>query len=69
MQHKVGDPWPIGRSNHIAVCLGYGGQHKTVLISGGVGAGHEVYGDMWLLDPVSGTWKEVRIITMLDRLP
>ena len=68
MQHKVGDPWPKGRSHHIAVCLGYGGQHKTVLISGGVGgfrASCKVHGDMWLLDPASGTWKEVRIIVVL----
>ena len=34
-ERKEGDPWPNGRDDHIAACLGYGGQHKTVLIRGG----------------------------------
>ena len=62
MQHKDGDPWPKGRSLHVAVCLGYGGQHKKVLISGGLGVTDNVVGDTWLLDPVSGIWEKVRIL-------
>ena len=50
----------MGRFNHIAACLGYGGQHKTLLISGGFG-NIDVLDDMWLLDPQSGRMEEVRL--------
>ena len=45
--------------NHIAACLGYGGQHKKVLVSGGWN-GDNVISDTWLLDPQSWRWEEVR---------
>jgi len=56
--HKDGNPWPGKRSHHIATCLGYGGQHQRLLISGG-GGGVLTYGDMWLLDPQSGRMEKV----------
>ena len=49
----------MSRRNHIAACLGYGGQHQRLLISGGYGGGH-ILDDMWLLDPQSGRMEEVR---------
>ena len=57
-KHTEGDPWPRGRFDHIAACLGYGGRHKTLLISGGIG--NDCY-DMWLLDLQSGRMEEVRL--------
>ena len=46
------------RWGHIAVCLGYGRQHKTVFISGGAD-GDTTHDDMWLLDPQSGRMEKV----------
>ena len=57
-QHKQGDPWPRKRGHHIAACLGYGGQHQRLLISGGLDS--VAYDDMWLMDPQSGRMEEVR---------
>ena len=57
-KHKNGGPWP-GRSYHIAACLGYGGQHQRLLISGGYGSVR--YDDMWLMDPESGRMEKVRM--------
>ena len=51
------------RGYHIAACLGYGGKHQRLLISGGSGDG-ETYDDMWLMDPQSGMEK-VRIALTL----
>ena len=42
------------------MCLGYGGQYKKVLVSGGVNAG-KVLSDALLLDPQSRSWEEVRM--------
>ena len=67
LQHSPGDPWPEGRSNHIAVCLGYGGQHKKLLISGGLN-GPKVLSDTWLLDPLLSEWKEVRWHRVFSKL-
>ena len=58
-QHKQGHPWPGSRFYHIAACLGYGGQHQRLLISGGAG-GDVTYDDMWLMDPQSGRMEKVR---------
>jgi len=58
-QHKKGKPCPEGRVSHIAACLGYGGEHTTVLISGGYDGGM-IFDDMWLLDPQSGRMEKVR---------
>ena len=54
----------MARSTHISTCLGYGGQHKTVLMSGGVCAGgffgnSRTLHDLWLLDIESGRCEEV----------
>ena len=59
-QHKEGDPWPRSRNNHIAACLGYGGQHQRLLISGGADVG-VTCDDMWLMDPQSGRMEKVRM--------
>ena len=60
-QHKQGDPLSEKRSYHIAACVGYGGQHQRLLISGGLGDGVGVlHDDMWLMDPQSGRMEEVR---------
>ena len=59
-KHKEGDPWPRKRWYHIATCLGYGGLHQRLLISGGEGGG-VTYDDMWLMDPQSGRMEKVRI--------
>ena len=59
-QHKEGDPWPGWRDSHIAACLGYGGQHKRLLVSGGAG-GVVRYDDLWLIDPQSGRMEKVRM--------
>ena len=60
-KHNEGVPWPQNRCYHIAACLGYGGQHQRILISGGAYGGVEMYDDMWLMDPQSGKMEEVRI--------
>ena len=60
-QYKEGDPWPGRREDHIATCLGYGGQHQRLLISGGVGCNGVKYDDMWLMDPQSGRMEKVRM--------
>ena len=44
-QHQEGYSWPGRRWYHIAACLGYGGQHQRLLISGGV-CGFTTYDDM-----------------------
>ena len=68
-QHIERDPWPRKRGHHIAACLGYGGQHQRLLISGGASGDADVSGgigvgvtcdDMWLMDPQSGRMEEVR---------
>ena len=60
VEHPVGEPCPVGRSAHAAVCLGYGGDHPQLLVIGGKDADDHVLGDAWLLDVQSGKWREVR---------
>ena len=55
-RHEEGDPWPGRRWDHIPECLGYGGQHQRLLISGGAG-GIVTYNDMWLMNPQPGKWR------------
>ena len=50
--------WPERRYGHIATCLGYGEQHKTVLVSGGHGGGI-VLADLWFLSIESGKCEKV----------
>ena len=56
-----GEPCPIGRAGHAAVCLGYGGDHPQLLLTGGKGADGKVQSDVWILDTHSGRWREVRL--------
>ena len=56
-----GDPCPVGRDSHSAVCLGYGGDHPQILVTGGLDKDKTVLSDAWTLDVQSGRWKEVRV--------
>ena len=49
----------MARSDHASVCLGYDGDHPQIVVIGGLGGGNKVLSDMWLLDVVSGRWREV----------
>ncbi len=57
---KSSNQCPEGRTGHIATCLGYGGQHKYLLISGGCKSLSRILHDLWLLDLQSGLWEQVR---------
>ena len=60
--HQEGEPCPVGRSGHAAVCLhGYGGYHPHLLVTGGLDKDKTVLSDAWILDLESGRWKEVRV--------
>jgi len=62
IQHKKRDPWPGSRYYHSAACVGYRGQHKRLIFSGGVASlACARYDDMWLLDPQTGRTSKVRI--------
>ena len=56
-----GDPCPVRRHCHAAVCLGYGGDHPKLLITGGLDKDVTVLSDAWVLDVQSGRWREVRV--------
>ena len=64
MQHwskvdpQEGEPWPVGREYHAAVCVGYG-DRPQVLVTGGMGTSYNLLSDMWLLDVDTGRWREV----------
>jgi hypothetical protein len=62
-----GEPGPVGRDDHAAVCLGYGGDRPQLLVVGGRGGGNKVLNDLWILDVQARTWKEVRL-SMWDRI-
>ena len=66
MQHfskmdTQGESCPKGRYDHAAVCLGYGGDHPQLLVTGGLGSDLDVLSDVWLLDVQSWRWREVRV--------
>ena len=67
MQHwsklrcQEGEPCPMERSSHAAVCLGYGGDHPHLLVTGGVDKNDTVLSDAWILDLQSLRWREVRV--------
>ena len=66
MQHfskmdTQGESCPKERHSHATVCLGYGGDHPQLLVTGGEGSGFNVQSDVWLLDVQSGRWREVRV--------
>ena len=65
MQHfskmdTQGESCPKERYSHAAVCLGYGGDHPQLLVTGGWTSGVTL-SDVWLLDVQSGRWREVRV--------
>ena len=61
LEHPVGEPRPVERTYHGAVCLGYGESHSQVLVTGGLDAGYKVLSDAWILDVQSGRWREVSV--------
>ena len=61
LDHHEGEPCPVARDLHAAVCLDYGGNHPQLLVTGGRGAGDKVLSDAWMLDVQSGRWREVRV--------
>ena len=65
LEHPVGDPCPVGRVGHGAVCLGYGEPLPQVLVTGGLDDVGKVLSDAWILDVQSGHWREV-IVQMRD---
>ena len=60
MDDDKGDPWPVKRCDHAAVCLGFGGDHPQLLVTGGDGDG-DALEDTWTLDIRSWRWREVRV--------
>ena len=50
------ETWPVGRWGHAAVCLGYGGDHPRLLISGGVDKDNRILNETWILDLQAGRW-------------
>ena len=55
-----GESIPKGRDEHVAVCLGYGGDHPQLLVTGGRDR-IAVLSDVWILDVQSERWREVRV--------
>ena len=51
----------MGRDDHAAVCLGYGGDHPQLLVTGGRDVTSKTLDDMWTLDIRSWRWREVGI--------
>ena len=49
----------MAREGHASVCLGYDGDHPQIVVIGGIDDDDKVLSDMWLLDVVSGRWREV----------
>ena len=58
---QEGESCPVERSSHAALCLGYGGDHPQLLITGGLGVDDKFLSDSWILDQQSGRWKEVSV--------
>ena len=52
-------PSPEERSHHAAVCIDNGGEHPKLMVIGGL-AGERTLNDCWMLDIMSGNWREVR---------
>ena len=48
------------RRAHAASCLGFGGDHSQLLITGGLDSMDEVLSDSWILDLQAGRWRKVR---------
>jgi hypothetical protein len=60
LDNHEGEHRPSKRLQHEAMCLGYGGDHPQLLVTGGIW-GDEALSDAWMLDVQSGRWKEVRV--------
>ena len=60
MDHYQGEPCPVGRSFHAAVCLGYNEEHCQLLVTGGKDNDKRILSDLWILDIQSRRWREVR---------
>ena len=56
-----GEPWPVGRTDHAACCLGYAGDHIHLLVTGGIDRGGNVLKDVWLFNLSLKKWKKVSI--------
>ena len=65
MEPREGEPWPVGRSGHAACCLGYGGDHIHLLVTGGIGRDNKLLNDIWLFNPSLKKSKEVRHLSMI----
>ena len=61
MEPCEGEPWPVGRGEHAACCLGYTGDHIHLLVTGGRGGDGKVLKDSWLFNLSLKNWKEVRL--------
>ena len=61
LEGNQGDPWPVGRQYHAAVCLGHGRDYPQLLITGGLDADLDTLNDAWTLDIESMRWREVRV--------
>ena len=60
MEPREGEPWPVGRCGHAACCLGYGGDHIHLLITGGA-RDFKLLKGIWLFNLSLKKWKEVRL--------
>ena len=68
MEPHEGEPWPVGRDNHAACCLGYAGDHIHLLVTGGRGRDEKTLRDIWLFDLSLKKWKEVRAIMLVTNI-
>ena len=59
LSNENGEPCPMKRWDHTAVCLGYGGDNPKLLVIGGRSP-EKALNDVWMLDLQSRRWKEVR---------
>ena len=53
------EPWPVGRSDHAACCLGFSSQHPHLLVTGGLDNDDKTLRDAWLFNVTNRRWKEV----------
>ena len=60
LEKNVGDSWPMGRQSHAAACVGYGGDHPQLIVTGGYVDG-ETLSDCWILNVEFRVWKEVSV--------
>ena len=61
LEKNPGGSWPVGRAHHAATCLGSGGDHPQLMISGGYDDKLTTFSDIWILDVTSGRWREVSV--------